>query len=88
MTAAPPGTQVVLAQAPQCLDDAGNAVGNTACVVFNSRGIPIDAAGIATASDALYITGGGGVYGTTLSATSRVQLWWTAAGTAAWMRKQ
>jgi hypothetical protein len=88
LTAAPPATQVVLAQAPQCLDDLGNAVANTACVLFNSRGIPIDTTGAATASDALYITGGGGVYGATLSATSRVQLWWTAASTAAWVRKQ
>ena len=88
VTAPPAGTQVTLAQAPPCSDDSGNMISNTACVVFNSRGIPIDATGAATASDALYITGTGGVYGTTLSATSRVQLWWTAGGNAGWTRKQ
>lgn len=88
LTIPPPSTQVTLAQAPPCQDDTGNVIGNTACVLFNSRGIPIDTTGAATAGDALYISGGGGVYGTTLSATSRVQLWWTAASTAGWMRKQ
>jgi len=89
VSGAPPNTQGTLAQASQCLDNLGDAIANTACVVFNSRGIPIDPVSLAaTATDALYLTGNGGVYGVTISATSRVQLWWTAAGSNAWMRKQ
>jgi len=91
LTAAPPNTQGTLAQASQCLDNQSNAVANTACVVFNSRGIPIDPTTptwTPTATDALYITGRGGVFGVTISATSRVQLWWSASGSAAWVRKQ
>lgn len=88
LNGAPPNTQTTLAQAPLCADDLGNTIGNTACVVFNSRGIPIDTTGAATGNDALYISGGGGVFGATISATSRVQLWWTAASSAAWVRKQ
>src|SRR5262249_23745581 len=41
LTIPPPGTQATLAQAPPCQDDAGNVIGNTACVLFNSRRIPI-----------------------------------------------
>jgi len=88
LAAAPPDTQATLALAPPCQDNSGNPIANTACIVFNSRGIPIDATGSTTANDALYITNGVGVYGATVSATSRVQLWWTGAGNAAWMRAQ
>jgi Tfp pilus assembly protein PilV len=88
LTAAPPGAQATLGQAPACSDNSGAAIANTACVVFNSGGIPIDATGSATANDALYMTGSGGVFGATLSAASRVQLWWTPAGSASWTRKQ
>ena len=74
--AAPPtGTQATIAQAPVCTDDAGAAITNTACILFNSRGIPVDASGAPTAVYAIYVTDGSDVFGTTVSATSIVQLW-------------
>ncbi|MEQ1729667.1 MAG: prepilin-type N-terminal cleavage/methylation domain-containing protein, partial [Vicinamibacterales bacterium] len=51
----PANTQNVIAQAPPCVNAAGVAIGNTACVVFNSRGIPVDATGAPTANDAVYV---------------------------------
>ena len=75
----PPNSQNVIAQAPVCTDNAGNPVANTACVLFNSRGIPIDAAGAPTASDAVYVTDGTAVYGVTLSATGLMRVWLTRA---------
>lgn len=77
---APPNTQNVIGQAPLCLDNEGNAIANTACVLFNSRGIPVDAAGAPTASNAVYVTDGTAVYAATLSATGLIRLWLTRAG--------
>jgi type II secretory pathway pseudopilin PulG len=62
---APPNTQAGIAQAPACQNIAGGGgtIGNTACVVFNSRGMPIfpgrGEVGVAvapTGNDALYLT--------------------------------
>ncbi len=75
----PPNSQNVIAQAPVCLDNLGLAVANTACVLFNSRGIPVDAAGAPTATDAVYVTDGTAVYGVTLSATGLMRVWLTRA---------
>ena len=49
---APPNTQAVIREASACKDNAGNNIGNTACVVFNSRGVPIDSTGASTSLDA------------------------------------
>jgi prepilin-type N-terminal cleavage/methylation domain-containing protein len=78
VTAAPPNTQAIIDQAPACLDTASpaHAIGNTACVLFNSRGIPIDGATAnPTTLDALYVTDGNAVYGTTVAATGTMRLW-------------
>ena len=77
---APPNTQGTIAQAPACLDAGGTAIANTACIVFNSRGIPIDSAGAPTGIDALYLTDGTSVYGVTVSATGLVRTWRTWGG--------
>jgi Tfp pilus assembly protein FimT len=80
---APPNSQTTIAQAPACVSNAGTAIGNTACVLFNSRGIPVAAAGAPpavgapTGSDVLYLTDGTAVYGLTLSATGLIHLWRT-----------
>jgi prepilin-type N-terminal cleavage/methylation domain-containing protein len=87
LTEPPPDTQAAIAQSPQCLDDDGEPLGNTACVVFNSRGIPIDSAGAPMGDNALYITDGVGVYGTTLTATPLVRLWWSPSNTTAWVKQ-
>jgi Tfp pilus assembly protein PilE len=73
--AAPPNTQGTIAQAPACLDDAGVAIANTACVMFNSRGVPIDASLAPTALDAVYLTDGSAVYGITVAATGMLRTW-------------
>lgn len=75
--AAPLNTQPAIGQAPACLDNAVPAapIGNTACVVFNSRGIPIDNNGVPTNLDAVYISDGTAVLGVTVSPTGLIGVW-------------
>ena len=81
LASAPPFSQAAIAQASACLTDAGAAVGNSACILFNSRGIPVDpagappAVGAPTGNDAMYLTDGGAVYAVTISATGLIKLW-------------
>jgi Tfp pilus assembly protein FimT len=75
--APPPNTQVAIGESPQCLNNAGAAIGNTACVVFNSRGIPVDNADAPTGLNGLYVTDGTAVYAVTISATGLIRLWRT-----------
>ncbi len=85
--APPPTTQVVISQSPACTDAAGVAIANSACITFNSRGIPVDGVGAPTGNNAVYITNGVGVFGTTLTATPLVRLWWSPANTVSWIRQ-
>jgi hypothetical protein len=64
----------------------GAAKANTACVEFNSRGIPVDPSngGTPTASDALYVTDGNAVYGVTVNASGFIQGWQTPATSSQW----
>ena len=80
----PPNTQAAIAQSTACLNNATPAVAiaNTSCIVFNSRGIPIDATGAPTGTNAIYLTDGSSVYGLTVSATSSIRLWKTPAKAA------
>ncbi len=82
----PPNTQPTLGQAPFCrnlLGAAGGVSPNTACVVFNSRGIPIDpTSGAPTGGDAFYITDTNTVYGLTIGATGVTQVWTITAGSS------
>lgn len=74
---APPNTQGVIAQSPPCKNNAGTAdIVNTACIIFNSRGLPIDNAGQPFVYG-LYVTDGTAVYGITVSATGTVRTWRT-----------
>lgn len=73
----PPNTQSAIAQAPFCTDDAGVVIGNTACIMFNSRGVPIDSTFSPTAVDAVYLTDGTEVYGVTVAATGMLRMWRT-----------
>ena len=77
----PPNTQAGIGQSTACLDDTGTAIANTSCVLFNSRGVPIDNNGASLGGNALYLTNGSAVYGVTVSATGMVRTWQT--GTAA-----
>jgi Tfp pilus assembly protein FimT len=79
---APPNSQGTIGQAAACLNDtttidAGPAIANTACVLFNSRGIPVDTNKAPTPNHAVYITDNTAVYGITLSATGLINLWRT-----------
>lgn len=90
---APPFSQAAIVQASACVAAVtGTAIGNTACILFNSRGIPVDpagappAVGAPTGNDALYLTDGTAVYGETISATGLIKLWRTnPTATPSWI---
>jgi Tfp pilus assembly protein FimT len=49
---------------------------NTAQILFNSRGIPVDNTGTPTANNGLYLTGQGGrTYAVTVYATGKIAVW-------------
>lgn len=81
LSAPPPNTQATLGQA-LC---AGSTT--TACITFNSRGIPITSTGAPTPSDAIYVTNGSTVTGVTVSATGLTKIWRTGASTANWKQR-
>lgn len=88
LAAPPPNTQDAISQAAPCRDDEGTVISGTACVVFNSRGIPVEANGAPTGNTAFYVTDHStGVYAVTLSATPLIRLWWSPAATTAWKHK-
>lgn len=91
--APPANTQPAIAQAPLCYTgaagQAGNTVtiANTACIEFNSRGVPADpsASGKPDATGALYLTDGTSVYGVTVLASGGSQSWYAPnTQTATW----
>jgi len=65
----------VIGQASPCLDALGAAVAGSACIVFNSRGVPVDSTNAPTGGGALYISNGTSVFGLTATAGGMVQLW-------------
>jgi type II secretory pathway pseudopilin PulG len=80
LTSPPSNTQSTLGQAPTC-----SSVANTACITFNSRGIPIDpSTNGPTGNDAFYVTDGKSVSGVTVSATGLTKVWRTEATAANW----
>jgi hypothetical protein len=86
----PPPTQATMALAPACKGDDMMDVANTTCIVFNSRGVPINSASVPTGGNALYLTDGTGVYAVTVTATPLIRLWWTAnrSSGASWVEQQ
>jgi len=80
---APPFSQAAIGQASACVTAAGAAIGNSSCILFNSRGIPVDpagappAVGAPTGNDAVYLADGVAVFGETISATGLIKLWRT-----------
>lgn len=76
--APPPNTQGTIAEALPCKDNTGADIANTACVIFNSRGVPIDSSGASTSLHAVYLTDStSSVYGVTVAATGMVRMWQT-----------
>jgi Tfp pilus assembly protein FimT len=85
LTTGPTQGQTTIGQAAACLDEKGGGVGGTtACIVFNSRGIPIDSTLAPVPSGALYLTNGTVVNGVTVSATGSIQAWSSPASSANW----
>jgi hypothetical protein len=91
VSAPPPYSQVAIGQAPGCYTRSSALIANTACIVFNSRGVPIAPTGAPTgtesptATNAMYLTDSTAVYGTTVSATGMIRLWRTnPTGTPNW----
>ena len=86
----PPDTQGALGQPAPChegLDDTSPAIADSGCVVFNSRGVPVDGTGAPTSQNAIYVTDTTGIFGATISASGLMQLWWTPGGAVAWGRQ-
>jgi prepilin-type N-terminal cleavage/methylation domain-containing protein len=83
----PPNTQAAIGQSTACLTKANAPISSSACIVFNSRGIPVDGTGSPTGNNAFYITDGSGTYAVTLSATPLIRLWWTKASEAQWIHR-
>jgi type IV pilus assembly protein PilA len=75
--APPPNTQGVIGQAPACTLDDGTVIAGTACIMFNSRGVPIDNTFAPTGQDALYLTDGTAVFGVTVASTGMLKSWRT-----------
>lgn len=77
VTMPPPNTQGTISQAPLCTDDMGADIPNTACIMFNSRGVPIgNGPSFAPMGiDAVYVTDGAAVYGVTVAATGLLRMW-------------
>ncbi len=100
---APANTEPSLGQAPLCYTGyAGQStnttsVANTACIEFNSRGVPSDPApggsagasgGVPDATGALYVTDGGAVYGVTVLASGAIQGWYSSnTSTPNWQQR-
>jgi prepilin-type N-terminal cleavage/methylation domain-containing protein len=90
VAAPPPSSHAAVGDTPQCLTNppAPVAIGNTACIMFNSRGIPIDDTGAATASGVIYVQDEIAVYGVAVAATGMVGLWRTYLATEdTWVRE-
>jgi Tfp pilus assembly protein FimT len=85
----PAGTQSSIGQPSSCqaLGGGSGTIANTACIEFNSRGIPVDSNGTPTGNDAVYITDGAAVYAVTVSATGLFLLWRTDLRAPWWQKR-
>ena len=84
LAAPPPHTQAAIGFSPECRDKDAAVIADTSCVVFNSRGVPIDSAGAPTGGGGFYLTDGALVYGVTITATPMVRVWRSPAAQVAW----
>jgi hypothetical protein len=89
----PPNTQTAIGNAAPCKDGSGDDIAGTACVVFNSRGIPIVPDSVTgvygpTADHAIYVTDGASVYAVTVAASGMIRLWSTlSTATPSWTKQ-
>ncbi len=91
ITIPPPNTQAAITQSPVCTNNAGANIANTACISFNSRGMPVTnalpPAGAVTGNSGLYVTDGTAVYGTTVTMTPLIKWWWSPKQNNSWVRQ-
>lgn len=79
-------------QAPACTSAvaggaAGSTYSNTACIEFNSRGIPVASDNSPALSDALYVTDSTTVYGVTVISSGLIQIWTADASASNWQAR-
>jgi prepilin-type N-terminal cleavage/methylation domain-containing protein len=86
--APPPDSQAVIGQPPACLDNDDTAIEGTSCVLFNSRGIPVSAAGAPVTTQVVYLRGPVGVFAVVVGATGRQQVWRTTLTSAGTWKQQ
>jgi len=94
VTTPPPNTQAVIAQSTPCVAAVtGMNIANTACVLFNSRGIPVDPLGVPpnvgapTGNNALYLKDATAVYGLAVSATGMSKSFRTNLNATSWVQQ-
>lgn len=87
ITVPPPNSQAAVAQAPACRTNAGVAIANTACVLFNSRGISIDEAGAPSAVRVFYLSGVTATFAVAVFGTSQEQVWRISPGGGTWRQQ-
>jgi Tfp pilus assembly protein FimT len=90
---APPNTQTTIGFSAACkvgVTAASANIASTSCIVFNSRGLPVDGSGAPFGGHAFYLTDGTAVAATTVTATPRIRRWSTPArlSTAQWRQQQ
>ena len=74
----PPNTTGIIDQPAKCTTDEGDEIDGTACIMFNSRGVPIDTTS-APIVGAMYITDGEAVYAVSVASTGMMKSWQTYA---------
>jgi Tfp pilus assembly protein FimT len=77
VTTAPPNSQALVAQPTACLAADETTIEGTACVIFNSRGLPVSSSGAPMTTQVLYMRGPTGVFAIVLGATGQMQVWRT-----------
>jgi prepilin-type N-terminal cleavage/methylation domain-containing protein len=80
LTAPPQSTQAAIGQATAC-----PGFNNSACIRFNSRGIPVDNSNAPYSNYAIYLTDGKSVSAVTVSVTGVTLIWRTDIAAANWI---
>jgi prepilin-type N-terminal cleavage/methylation domain-containing protein len=84
----PPNSQSVVGQPSPCLAADATAIAGTACLIFNSRGLPVSSSGAPTTTQVLYLRGPTGVFAIVLGATGQLQVWrTTSTSNGAWRQQ-
>jgi len=82
LSSPPSGTQTTLGQATTC-----TGFTNSACIIFNSRGIPVDTTNTPYGNYAIYVTDGRSVTGVTVSVSGVTKVWRSDASSANWIKR-